>query len=213
MKELIYIQRDLKAPKGQYNSFGRYKYRSAESILEAVKPLLSANACTLTVTDEMVLVGNRIYVRATATLKNEAGETEQTTAYAREEDTKKGMDASQVTGAASSYARKYALNGLFCIDDTKDADTDEYHKQQQAAQAAQPAAAHSGQSIQPNKTNATAKPTEPAPRVDLNRAIEQVRAAETEDVLNAIVRSCRPLYTNLQFQEAVKARRAEIAAA
>lgn len=122
MKELVNIQSKLKAPKDLYNSFGRYRYRSAESILLAVKPLLHEEKCTLTLSDEVVAVGNRIYIKATATLKNSAGEAESVTAYAREDDTKKGMDASQVTGASSSYARKYALNGLFAIDDTKDAD-------------------------------------------------------------------------------------------
>ncbi|MBR4533922.1 MAG: ERF family protein [Bacteroidaceae bacterium] len=123
MKELITIQSTLNAPKGQYNSFGKYNYRSCEDILKAVKPLLTQNGCTLTISDDVVLVGNRIYIKATATLTNGSGEKEVTTAYAREEETKKGMDGSQVTGAASSYARKYALNGLFAIDDNKDADT------------------------------------------------------------------------------------------
>lgn len=123
MKELVEIQSKLKAPKNQYNSFGKYKYRNAEDILEAVKPLLAETRCTLTISDEIVMVGDRIYVKATTLLINSAGHTVSTTAYAREEETKKGMDASQVTGATSSYARKYALNGLFCIDDTKDADS------------------------------------------------------------------------------------------
>lgn len=129
MKELIEIQKELKAPKGQYNSFGKYKYRSAEDILEAVKPLCVKNGCFLTLSDEIVLVGDRFYVRATATL-HKGGEAICTQAYAREDLDKKGMDGSQITGTASSYARKYALNGLFCIDDTKDADTDEYANQQ-----------------------------------------------------------------------------------
>lgn len=123
MKELIAIQSTLNAPKGQYNTFGKYKYRSCEDILGAVKPLLNKFGCTLTISDDVVMVGARIYIKATATITNSAGEKEVTTAYAREEETKKGMDGSQVTGAASSYARKYALNGLFAIDDTKDADT------------------------------------------------------------------------------------------
>lgn len=122
MKELVNIQGLLKAPKNQYNSFGKYKYRSAEDILEGVKPLLQEYDCHLTISDDIVVVGNRIYVKATVTLRNSNGEEVTTTAFAREEETKKGMDASQVTGATSSYARKYALNGLFCIDDTKDAD-------------------------------------------------------------------------------------------
>ena len=123
MKELISIQSELKAPKSQYNKFGGYKYRKAEDILEAVKPLLAKERCTLVITDEIVPVGNRIYVKATACLRNEVGDTETATGYAREEDTKKGMDGSQITGAASSYARKYALNGLFAIDDCQDSDT------------------------------------------------------------------------------------------
>lgn len=125
-KKLWTIQQTLNAPKNQRNNFGGYNYRSAEDILEAVKPLLQN--ITLTVSDEIVLIGNRYYVKATATLSD--GEDEiAVTAYAREEESKKGMDASQLTGATSSYARKYALNGLFCIDDAKDPDTDAYAKQ------------------------------------------------------------------------------------
>lgn len=123
MKELNTIQSLLKAPKDQYNKFGDYKYRNCEDILEAVKPLLFSQSCTLTISDEIVMIGTRYYVRATATIKNANGETEMTTAYAREDESKKGMDASQITGSTSSYARKYALNGLFCIDDTKDSDS------------------------------------------------------------------------------------------
>lgn len=131
MKELSNIQTALKAPKNQYNKFGGYRYRSAEDILEAVKPLLAQYGCTLTISDDIVVVGTRIYVKATATIKSEKGDTETTTAFAREDETKKGMDGSQVTGAASSYARKYALNGLFSIDDTKDADATNTHGKEQ----------------------------------------------------------------------------------
>ena len=160
--KLMHIQQILKAPKGQYNNFGKYTYRSAEDILEAVKPIVGEHGCTLMLTDEVVAIGEpvimtshtrkeeldkdkmpklvdytetqechqRFYVKATVTLFDvETGASISTSAYAREEDTKKGMDGSQITGTASSYARKYALNGLFCIDDTKDADTDEYQKQ------------------------------------------------------------------------------------
>lgn len=123
MKELIKIQQGLKAPKGQYNNFGKYRYRSCEDILEAVKPLLAEQACTLVVSDDIVMLGDRFYLKATATLTNSEGAKEFATAYAREQETKTGMDSSQLTGSTSSYARKYALNGLFCIDDTKDADT------------------------------------------------------------------------------------------
>lgn len=122
MKELITIQSELKAPKSQFNKFGNYKYRKAEDILEAVKPILKKENCTLTITDDIVLIGSRIYVKATATLRNSNNDVETTTAFAREEESKKGMDGSQVTGAASSYARKYALNGLFAIDDNQDSD-------------------------------------------------------------------------------------------
>lgn len=126
---IISIQNELKAPKGQFNSFGRYKYRSCEDILEAVKPLLHKYSCSLNISDEVVMVGDRFYVKSTATLRKDTGEViSSSVAFAREDETKKGMDGAQVTGAASSYARKYALNGLFCIDDTKDADTDEYTK-------------------------------------------------------------------------------------
>lgn len=125
MKKLQAIQQELKAPKGQENKFGGYKYRSCEDIMEAVKPLLDKNNAILTIADDIILIGDRFYVKATAVLSDsETGEQiAQTTAFARESITKKGMDDSQITGAASSYARKYALNGLFCIDDTKDADT------------------------------------------------------------------------------------------
>jgi hypothetical protein len=128
MKELINIQKTLKAPKGQLNKFGNYKYRSCEDILEALKPLLYENKCVLTINDDIVSVGNRVYVKATVILKNESGEEISTTAFAREEETKKGMDSSQITGSTSSYARKYALNGMFCIDDTKDSDSYESDK-------------------------------------------------------------------------------------
>lgn len=158
LEKLSNIQNELKAPKGQRNTFGNYNYRSAEDILEAVKPICKKYRTTLTLSDELVVLGThtptpytenvwdkdakqfkeetrfsgsqRFYIKATATLYDlDDGESETVTAYAREEETKKGMDGSQITGAASSYARKYALNGLFNIDDTKDADTDEYQNQ------------------------------------------------------------------------------------
>jgi hypothetical protein len=129
------VQRELKAPKGQTNSFGGYKYRSCEDIVEAVKPLLNEQGLILTMSDDIVQVGDRIYVKATCRVIDVAnGDNIETSALARESAQKKGMDDSQITGTASSYARKYALNGLFAIDDTKDADTDEYTKRQQAAQ-------------------------------------------------------------------------------
>lgn len=131
-EKLSKVQSELKAPKGQYNSFGKYKYRSCEDILEAVKPLNAKHGVVLTVGDEVVEIANRFYVKATAVFVDiESGEKITNTALAREDDAKKGMDGSQITGTASSYARKYCLNGLYCIDDTKDADTDEYRHQQE----------------------------------------------------------------------------------
>lgn len=136
-EKLSNIQNELKAPKGQFNKFGGYKYRSCEDILEAVKPICKKYKAVLVISDTLVNIGERYYIQATARLTDiEANkESEDTcisnTAYAREEESKKGMDGSQITGTASSYARKYALNGLFNIDDTKDADTDEYTKQTQ----------------------------------------------------------------------------------
>ena len=121
-EKLQQVQSDLKAPKNQYNKFGGYNYRNCEDIQE-VKPLLKAVKAALVVGDELVLIGDRYYIKATARFIDcESGETVENTAYAREEQEKKGMDVSQVTGSTSSYARKYALNGLFCIDDVKDAD-------------------------------------------------------------------------------------------
>lgn len=140
-EKLGIIQSKLKAPKGQYNSFGKYKYRSCEDILEAVKPLLTETRTVLSITDQMEVVGDRIYVRSEAHLKDcdDTGEIV-TVAYAREEESKKGMDSSQVTGAASSYARKYALNGLFCIDDNKDSDsTNTGEKEKTSGRKAEPA--------------------------------------------------------------------------
>ncbi|WP_142445541.1 MULTISPECIES: ERF family protein [Bacteria] len=129
VEKLIAVQTALKAPKGQYNSFGKYKYRSAEDILNAVKPLNAEQGLLLTLSDEPLLIGDWHYIKATATITDGIIK-ESFTAYARESLTKKGMDDSQITGTASSYARKYALNGLYLIDDTKDTDTDEYKKQE-----------------------------------------------------------------------------------
>ena len=124
MEKLTKIQAELKAPKGQYNSFGKYKYRSCEDIQEAVKPLLKKYNVSLTLSDDLQVIGERYYIKVTAVLIcNETKESVSVTSFAREEENKKGMDGSQVTGASSSYARKYALNGLFLIDDTKDGDS------------------------------------------------------------------------------------------
>lgn len=134
---LLKIQQELNAPKNQYNTFGKYKYRSCEDILAAVKPLLKETGCVLTLSDDIVSMGNRIYVTATATLTTSDGKQYVVKASAREDESKKGMDGAQITGAASSYARKYALNGLFCIDDVKDPDATNDHGNAAQAQPQQ----------------------------------------------------------------------------
>lgn len=181
--KLIKVQGLLKAPKGQYNSFGKYKYRSCEDILEAVKPLLVDNGLLLTVEDDVVMVGDRIYIKAIATIR--CGENSlQSVAFAREEDTKKGLDASQITGAASSYARKYALNGLFCIDDNKDSDTTNVGKQ-------------------PEK-----KETDENPIFDM--ACNDVRSAKTTEALKSIWNEYSSLQSNQVFKALVNKRKTEL---
>lgn len=199
MKELISIQSELKAPKSQFNKFGGYKYRKAEDILEAVKPLLNKQKCTLTITDDIVMVGNRIYVKATATIKNEKGECETTTGWAREEETKKGMDGSQITGTSSSYARKYALNGLFAIDDNADSDTTndgQHQASQQLAQTQQPAAQQPASSqYHPN---------------DLNEGLAYLSRCVTKDNLIWVVQTYKPLTTSTQFMQAVSVKKKQL---
>lgn len=130
LRKLSAIQAELKVPKGQYNSFGKYNYRSCEDIMEALKPVCAKYGTVVLVSDELKNIGERYYIEATAKIYDiETGDSLQNTAYAREEENKKGMDGSQITGTSSSYARKYALNGLFSIDDTKDSDTG-IHKEQ-----------------------------------------------------------------------------------
>lgn len=137
-KKIGAIQFELKAPKSQYNSFGKYKYRNAEDILEAVKPLLNKYEMCMSVSDDIVEVGGRIYVKATVKVYDESNYVE-TTAFAREEENKKGQDSAQLTGGTSSYARKYALNGMFLIDDTKDADATNTHGKELEKPTTQPA--------------------------------------------------------------------------
>lgn len=199
MKELIAIQSELKAPKSQFNKFGGYKYRKAEDILEAVKPLLNKQKCTLTITDDIVMVGNRIYVKATATIKSENGECETTTGWAREEETKKGMDGSQITGASSSYARKYALNGLFAIDDNADSDTTNDGQHQEAQQQTQ--------TQQPN-TQQTASPQyHPS---DLNEGLGYLSRCVSKDNLLWVIQHYQPLCSNTQFMQAVSAKKKQL---
>ena len=136
-QRVLNAQSELKAPKGQFNKFGKYNYRSAEDILEAVKPINLKHGLLLAVSDDIVQIGDRYYIKASATLKCvDSSESTTVTAFAREPLSKKGMDESQITGTASSYARKYALNGLYLIDDTKDADTDEHRQQQDSVKSA-----------------------------------------------------------------------------
>lgn len=127
-EKILNIQRGLKVPKNQFNSFGKYKYRSCEDIIEHAKPICNKEGLTLSLSDEIIEVGGRVYVKATATL-TDGEKTFSCSGIAREAETKKGMDDSQITGATSSYARKYALNGLFAIDDTEDADASNEHKE------------------------------------------------------------------------------------
>ena len=173
MQELQIIQAKLKAPKGQYNSFGGFKYRSLEDIYEAVKPLLAETQTTLVVGDELVLIGDRYYVCATATLTNQKGEQVTNKAYAREDKEKSKMDGAQLTGSASTYARKYALNGLFCIDDTKDADTDEYTKVQETR----------GKKIEARGTRLEARgdesaPAQPAMTAEMRKTLDDAKSVE-----------------------------------
>ena len=195
MKELITIQSELKAPKSQFNRFGNYKYRKAEDILEAVKPLLKKESCTLTITDDIIQIGSRIYVKATATLKNSKGDTESTQGWAREEDTKKGMDASQITGASSSYARKYALNGLFAIDDNADSDT-----------------TNVGDTHQPATQSATATPAQQQKYNpdNLQEAMYMLTKCQTKDQVVWLLQTYQPLCANPQFMQSVSAKKKEL---
>ena len=195
MKELSLIQTSLKVPKNR-EAKGRdgkvlYNYRSCEDILDAVKDLLKNAKCTLTVTDDVLVVGNRIYVKATATITNENGESVSTSAFAREPDALATMNPSQVTGAASSYARKYALNGLFAIDDTKDVDS---HPAEQAP---------SGQ-----KTESDGQGNELSPKeVFESYAKPAIAQANTKEELAAIYNGYPILQTMREFTEALTSRR------
>jgi hypothetical protein len=197
VKELIEIQANLKAPKGQWNSFGKYKYRSAEDILEAVKPHLHKHDCLLYLSDEMVVIGNRIYVKATATFINADGVQVVNTAYAREEEEKKGMDGCQITGTASSYARKYALNGLFLIDDTKDADTDEHYKQTHQAP----------KQATPKTIKEIIETLNPGEHYELISALDDVDKATTTDQLLEIWNSNKILQSDATFTQCMTAKK------
>ena len=187
MKELNQIQTLLNAPKDLFNKFGGYRYRSCESILAALKHLLANEKCTLTISDEIVLIGDRYYVKATATLTNEKGESISASAYARESQDKKGLDHAQLTGATSSYARKYALNGLFAIDDTKDIDTEQYQM--------------AGQQQQQNGT--TLSP-------ELSKALDEISKAEDLKSLKNIFTIYESLQNDSMFINALSTRKKQI---
>lgn len=188
MKELIQIQTELKAPKNHKTQY--YNYRSAEDILEAVKPILKTHGCVLTLSDNIVQVGNRIYVQATATLVNSAGEVVETTAFAREEESSKNMSVAQLTGSSSSYARKYALNGLFCIDETdQDPDTTTARERDEAATK--------------KTTPAPQAPTPaPQPQVELSLSELLIDFAKCED-RPALVKAWKK-YEGTLFEEQAK---------
>ena len=194
MKELIIIQSKLNAPKNLYNEFGGYAYRSAEGILEAAKPLLAEQNCELTITDDIVLIGDRYYIKATATIINSTGEKREVSAFAREEDTKKGMDAAQITGSASSYARKYALNGLFCIDDNRDPDMTQPDNEDKPQ----------GKNKKNTKAAPQAKTTIPAGD-DLNTKIkETIRAIEAVSTTEELNNIWKGLDNELKAVELIK---------
>lgn len=170
ISKLIKVQAALKAPKNQFNSFGKYRYRSCEDILEAVKPLLVEQGLLLTLTDIPQEVGGRIYIAATAAVTDGTNRVS-VTAYAREEDEKKGMDASQITGTASSYARKYALNGLFLIDDCKDADATNDHGKKASAKP-KPAPKQAPDTLKAAKSHANKAMKEFCERNNADYAVE-----------------------------------------
>ena len=185
IKNLTAIQNELKAPKDKFNSFGKYKYRSCESILEALKPILAKYRVQLTISDDVIAVGSRIYIKATATLTDADGNTESVSALAREEETKKGMDGSQITGTASSYARKYCLNGLFLIDDTKDADTDAYHIQtsgEPKKYGKEYMAAHGQDRLSPDEIDKLTRACAAAGDGWLEKAISACRCRSVEEI-------------------------------
>lgn len=179
------IQSELIAPKGQYNSFGKYNYRSAEDILEALKPILKKHKASIVLSDEIVYIEGRHYVESSVTLYAE-GEAIGTKSSAREEESKKGMDGSQITGTASSYARKYALNGLFAIDDNKDADSDEYQNQNKGTTKSESAA-------KPDQKNSNSQQTKQAPST---KKITGAQAKKLrEDIKNIAEASGGPVNT------------------
>lgn len=197
-EKLMHIQHELKAPKNLRNNFGGYNYRNAESILEALKPLLVKYGATVTITDTIEDIGGRIYVKATASFYgSDSSDPVEVTAYAREAETKKGMDDAQVTGATSSYARKYALNGLFLLDDTQDVDTEAYQKAERGPQSAPQASSNKTTpktKAKPQSKPQTATQTAPAPQqapqpdpevMELRKQLREIM--KKYDIDNAVV--------------------------
>ncbi len=174
LKSLIYIQQHLTAPKSEYNSFGKYNYRSLESILAAIKPLLRSQNCGIRFEDEVIELGGRTFLKTTLYFFNDKGETITTSAIAEHTATKSGMDAAQITGAASSYARKYAMNAMFAIDDTKDVDSDSYHREQTKPLPEEPA--KKAPARRTRATSAPAQATTPAAKDPRYAAIEAALA-------------------------------------
>lgn len=207
-EKLMNVQKELKAPKNQYNNFGKYHYRSCEDILEGLKPVLSKYGATLFITDSIELIGDRYYVKATAEFMDiESGESVKNSAFARESIDKKGMDDSQITGATSSYARKYALNGLFLIDDTKDADTDEYQNQQvQRSQNTNPKkSASNPQKSESNPQNDEVANQQMVNSVDRNlipEANAKVTQAQLDTIKSEMQRTGINMHTILTFAKA-----------
>lgn len=202
--KLLIIQSKLKAPKNQYNDFNKFYYRSAEDILEALKHLLKEVGCTLTISDEIVVVAERVYVKAIATL-SDGKDNISTTAFAREEESKKGMDAAQITGAASSYARKYALNGLFCIDDTKDPDSTNKGEQETRSSAAP-------KTISKPVAKPTAKPAakpEAKPN-DLEQAKKALDLCKDNKSIDEVVKTFKNLWKDEEFKKMVEQARNRI---
>jgi len=205
-KKLAEVQRKLVAPKNQFNKFGKYNYRSCEDILEGVKPLLSEVGATLTITDDIFPCEGRVYVKSTATFTDiETSDKVTNTAFAREEESKKGMDSSQVTGATSSYARKYALNGLFCIDDNKDPDTDEFKNQQQARQQGNPPQQNQQHNTSQNNNSSQQYQQAPPQQAPQKAQPQQTQPQQNQQPVQGnvyMVQTVRKLCQALNVQEA-----------
>lgn len=191
MIELQKIQRKLNVPKSLYNKFGGFNYRNSEQIFEAVKPLLEEHKCVLTLSDDIVLIGDRFYVRATATITNSQGQSVSTSALAREAQDKKGMDEAQLTGAASSYARKYALGGLFLIDDGQDPDSQDNSNKTPIPTTS---------SVPRTQTPKTAAKAAKIPAFDLNAAIKEVLGAKNREDLVSIWNNRKSLFSGSDFE-------------